>query len=178
MQFPQDGGLSCVRYYLAERNDALEDFARSRLTAAGRHVGGLICQCGADKSWQVLGYAGKPFVVLNCGCNGSSLPIYLGEPPFDIASFYSGPPSENAYTRVCGCGSDHANRIAIGIGYPGDVPQLGTLDVERAQEVVVAAECQSCKTIGSRWNRWLSRLPKIEGDEPWIRVIQGLNFPK
>ena len=54
MQFPQDGGLSCVPYFLAKRDPELEGEAMSLMASRARHVGSMICQCKADKWWQVL----------------------------------------------------------------------------------------------------------------------------
>ena len=176
MQFPQDGGLSCVRYYLATRNDGLEEFALATMESAGRHVGRLICQCGAEDYWALHRFADRPLVLLECACNGSALPVYIGEPPFEGWTVDPYPNYTGSVVDNCDCGADGRYRLAIGIGYPGDVPKLGTLDVERAQEVLIAAQCGGCDNTKIAWHLRMPEPPMIVGDEPWIRIIQGLGF--
>jgi len=177
MQFPQDGGLSCVRYYLASRDDALNQFAHAQMQSAGVHVGRLICQCSADNYWDAYEFLDGPLVILSCGCNGSSLPVYIGKPPFENGRTVEPEPSyAEPRAKQCRCGKEWCNSISIGIGYPGPVPPLGTVDVERAQEVLIAAECKECGNTEVKWHLRLPAPPMIVGDEPWIRSIQGLGY--
>jgi hypothetical protein len=179
MQFPQDAGLSCIRYYLTNRDELLEEAARSELQSPARCVGTMVCQCGADSAWGVLRPVDPRFVVLECGCNGSSIPVYIGQPPFGpLSDRFATDELPPCTADACACGERFKNRLAIGIGYAKTVPPLGTLDVERAQEVVVLSRCLACGRVGVRWRRQLARPPLIVGDEPWIRIIQGFQFGK
>ena len=134
MQFPQDAGLSCVRYYLTRRDAELESETFAAMVSRARHVGSMICQCKADRSWQVLHPHSPRFVVLACGCNGSSIPVYVGEPPFGpLSESFAAKELPDAELRQCACGATFSDRLGIGIGYPESIPTLGSLDVERAQ---------------------------------------------
>jgi hypothetical protein len=156
MDFPKDGGLSCVRYYLSERSDDAEAVVRRELRAPGRVVGRFVCQCGAEDHWWVAD--GGDSAWLTCDCNGSTIPIYLGAPP----------------ARRERPGAGRAGIVIVGIGYPGAIPPLGTIDVERALEVVVAVARPGCDVVEVVWEVHLDEPPRIRGDEPWIRRIQGL----
>jgi len=177
MQFPQDAGLSCVRYYLDTRDSELEATARSQMISRGCCVGTMVCQCKAESSWQIVHHLDLSAVELFCGCNGSSIPVYIGKPPSLRL-----PQSETAdvlppgVTRSCPCGKGYCHRLAIGIGYPDKVPALGTLDVERALEIVIARSCKHCSSVVIEWHHQLLEPPAIQGDEPWIRIIQGYGF--
>ena len=177
MQFPQDGGLSCIRYYLAERDPELEAEAFVLMASPARHVGSMICQCKADRWWQVLHPQSQEFVVLCCGCNGSSLPVYIGEPPFGpLSDSWARHELPEVQMHSCACGGTFGDRLAIGIGYPETVPPLGSLDVERAQEVAIVGRCTKCSGTFLRWKLQLPEPPTINGNEPWIKVIQGFDF--
>ena len=177
MQFPQDAGLSCIRYYLAKRDDELECEAFALMVSRARHVGSMICQCKADRWWQVLHPQSPRFVVLSCGCNGSSIPVYIGAPPFGpLSNSWAEEELPNVEVQPCACGGTFGDRLAIGIGYPESVPRLGSLDVERSQEVVIVGRCTKCSGTFLRWQLHLPHPPKIIGDEPWIKVIQGFQF--
>jgi hypothetical protein len=177
MQFPQDGGLSCVRYYLDKRDPELEAEAFSLMVSRARHVGSMICQCKADRWWHVCPHPNQQFAVLACGCNGSSIPVYIGEPPFGpLSGHWAFEELPAAEIQPCACGGMFGDRLAIGIGYPESVPPLGSLDVERAQEVVIVGRCTKCGGTFLRWNLQLPEPPTINGDEPWIKVIQGFDF--
>ena len=177
MQFYQDGGLSCIRYYLAAQDSDLEAAARSRMVSSVCHVGIMICQCKAEDSWQVYRYPDRPMVVLACGCNGSSIPVYIGEPPFGpLSNHYASEEIPIGKMVGCDCSETFSDRLAIGIGYPSDIPPLGTLEVEIAQEVVIVAHCKKCNGTFTRWSLVLPSPPTITGSEPWIRIIQGFRF--
>ncbi len=166
MQFPQDGGVSCLRYHLSARNDGLEAFARELVSSDGICAGHLVCQCGADDCWFYSVAADGTFAVAYCGCNGSSLPIYIGPPP-NQARLKGGQSSR------CRAGHDIYGPLVVAIGYAGSVPRLGTLDVERAAEVAVVLECRACAGTRVAWS-WRPSPPiVIRGDEPWLDSIQG-----
>ncbi len=178
MQFPLDAGLSCIRYFLAGRDAHLESAAMAQMTSRGRFVGSMVCQCRRETGWQVIHFENQPFIVLACGCNGSSVPVYIGEPPFTPPDEYSASGVRGGELKPCQCGATYQDRLAIGIGYPEFIPPQGSLDVERAQEVIVLARCGNC---GGTFTRWLLRLaqpPTITGDEPWLRKIQGYDFSR
>jgi hypothetical protein len=122
--------------------------------------------------------------VLVCGCNGSSLPLYIGPPP---------PEATPHVAASCTQHPDHYAAAAIAIGYADRVPQLGTIDAERAQEIIVALACRvenadAEPPFGSRASipvanyshafiGWELRLPApyaIVGDEPYLDAIQRI----
>lgn len=175
MQFPQDGGLSCVRYYLAIRNSPLERFVQTQMQSIGRHVGTLVCQCNSDDCWVIHTFPENTHVLLHCGCNGSTLPVYIGEPPFEGRRADTEPTFSNSTVLRCACGTS-ANQVAIGIGYPGEIPKPGTLDVEHAVEVLIAGHCMGCETTDTRWHLTLTEPPVVSVDKPWIRIIQDFRF--
>lgn len=168
MGFPDDGGLSCVRYYLAHRGDALEHRVEDLLRTNGRLVGRLVCQCGAENQWGVWPH--RLWACASCACNGSSLPIYIGAPPRP-----EGPDTLRPVTPSCG--HMDGGRVVVGIGYQGQVPPLDrTVEVERAQEVLVGCECVWCGQFWVAWELHLDCPPEIRGDEPWLQRIQGYGF--
>jgi hypothetical protein len=165
MDFPKDDGLSCVRYYLVPRDQSLESLARDALTSPGKHVGSLVCQCGEVNQWRASFRDQDTRAHLVCTCNGSSLPIYI---------FHSGESHQKAKAQLS---PHHCERqglqIAVAIGYPGEVPLLGSMDVESAQEIVLAARCCDCQEILILWHLQLSSAPVFTGNEPFLRRIQG-----
>jgi hypothetical protein len=170
MEFPQDGGLSCVRsFLLPARDDSLETLACAALTGARSRVAGrLLCQCGGVDLW---GVRSSPEVLRACcGCNGSTLPVYLGAPP--------SPRGDLADWRCPAC-TQQPMAVTIAVGYPQEsLPALGTLDAERAVGVAVALRCVSCGHEALGWSRILHEPPAIRGDEPWLDRIQGLRRPR
>jgi hypothetical protein len=164
MDFIKDGGLNCVRHYLFEEAHEIEELATGALQSPGKVVGQLTCVCKAKDSWGLGVSSDQSWAMAWCGCNGSSLPLYIGAPK-------KGVPSRGACPSGCEL---PFGRIGVGIGYPKAVPPNGTVDAERATEIVVISNCKSC---GKTWNAWtlkLSNPPAITGDEPWLRRIQGL----
>ena len=176
MQFIQDGGLSCVRYYLAVHSAALEAHARGVIQSVGRLVGRLVCQCGAENRWSVWIYSDASLAVAACGCNGSSLPVYIGEPPKPELKAGREPSLASSNVVRCDCGAERDFRLAIAIGYPGDVPALGTVSAECAQEVAIAGHCGRCQKVTTLWRLTRTQPPIVRGDETWIKRIQGLGF--
>ncbi len=155
-----------MRFYLARRDPELEHAAEKALSVPGRTAGSLVCVCSATDSWYVS--TGSSSASATCGCNGSSLEVYIGEPPN---------PSQPRPTSVhCPSHPDRGLTIAIAIGYPGPVPPLGTLDVEQAMQLAIAARCMECDGIWLAWKLHLPASPTITGNEPWIKRIQGLGF--
>jgi hypothetical protein len=174
MDFPKDGGLSCVRHFLEARDPILEEYALAppfpRFSSPGRLSGSLVCQCNAWNSWRTRLPLDASFAVVICGCNGSSLPIYIGAPPTLQAGQRLG-------TNYCPNQHETDGAMAVGIGYPGAVPELGTLEVERAQELTLAVRCRRCDTIFLAFHLRLPAPPTITGREPWVKGIQGLRSP-
>jgi hypothetical protein len=163
MNFPQDGGLSCVRYYLNEEDTPVEQAALGALTSPGRCVGMLTCQCSAKDYWTL--YTAPKRAELWCGCNGSVLPLYIGEPPL------TGLRKRGTWWH-CECGGD-IGPAAIAIGYPGDVPALGSMGVEEAKELAVAIGCAACSTPRLAWHYAREEALTLDGNEPWLSGIQG-----
>lgn len=169
MDYVKDGGLSLVRYLMERRNDALEDRVLAAMTSTGKAVGHLTtCQCGAKDHWTITASTNPAAVLVSCGCNGSSFPVQIGR-PVGMGVFYRRSLSD------LGC-PDHKCRHAVvfGIGYPDRVPELGTLDVERAQELLIAMRCIDCSNEGIWWSQRLPAPPPIEPWEGWLRDIQGV----
>ena len=80
--------------------------------------------------------------------------------------------AETTIIRCEACsGLDHA--IAIAVGYPGAAPDLGGIDAERAQEIVVAMQCSTCAHSQLGWQLRLREPYALRGDEEWLRAIQG-----
>ncbi len=167
MDFPQDGGLSSVRYFLEDDGSVLVQEARRQVASPTTVAGRLRCQCGAaELCWAIRSH--ESWTRLDCTCNGSSLPVYVGPPP-------GGRATPGAEVRCPRC-SKSAFSVAVSVGY-GDapLPQLGTMEAECAKEVVVFCLC-GC---GERFTGWSLRLPspfKARGDEPWLKRVQGLGF--
>jgi hypothetical protein len=164
MQFPQDAGLSCVRYYLVPRDPELEALAKNALAAPGKHVGSLICQCGEVNQWKVSLSEDGARAMLFCSCNGSSLPIYIGSPTQKHMEAKVVVSSHRCLLPL---------KVVIAIGYPKEVPPLGSIAVEVAQELVMAAFCSLCKQSFIRWHLTLAAPPVFQGNEPWLTKIQG-----
>lgn len=85
----------------------------------------------------------------------------------DIISILSSPHHVNP-SRI-----PYPEDIAIGIGYAGPVPALGTVDVERAQELVVVRQCDTCQVVFTAWELRLPEPYPIAGNEPWVRRAIG-----
>jgi hypothetical protein len=170
MNFPQDGGLSCVTYHLrTPTRDTLESLTLGALKARSKIVGRLNCHhCGEVDSWTArFSPSGECFQAC-CGCNGSVLPVYIGPPP-------SG--RHDDWVK-CRCSKCHVASftLVLGIGYLfPSVPKLGTLDVERAVAVGAGLRCRSCQFEFVGWELNRPQPPDIVGDEPWLRRIQGLH---
>jgi hypothetical protein len=153
-----------VRHYLFEEGHEVETLAKAALQSPGKVVGQLTCICKATDSWALAVGADQGWGLAICGCNGSTLPLYIGAPR-------SGPASARPCRSNC---RTSLGRMGIGIGYPGAVPAVGTVDAERAVEIVVISHCKTC---GKSWTAWTLRLPEpplIQGNESWLRRIQGL----
>jgi len=165
-----------VRYYLVVHSDALEDHTRGELQSMGKLVGRLVCQCGAENGWSLWPHPDASLAVAACGCNGSSLPVYIGEPPTPELKAGREPCPADSNPVYCDCGAEWRFRLAIAIGYPGEVPVLGTVSAECAQEVIIAGQCGRCNRITTLWRLTLAQPPSIRGDEAWVKRIQGLGF--
>lgn len=165
MDFPKDAGLSCVRYFLEPFDPELEQYAGALLTTPSKVVGSLLCQCGSRTPlWGVYPHQNGMSAMASCHCNGSSLPIYIGAPP--VLTFLALTPCPNGHAQ--------GNPVAVAIGYPGEVPMLGTLDAERAQEFVIASRCVECRALFVSFQRALAAPPVITGEELWLARIQGI----
>jgi hypothetical protein len=170
MNFQQDGGLSCVRYHLrAPLKDSLEALTAHALEARSKVVGRLNCHyCGEVDSWSVGYCTSRNYLKAGCGCNGSVLPVYIGAPPEQDLDDWT----------TCRCPDCHEAilSLALGIGYTYDaVPNLGTLDVERAVALAAGLRCRACQREFVGWRLSRSQPPDILGEEPWLRRIQGLH---
>jgi len=168
VKYPQDGGVSAIRFYLSDPDDPLAHAAASALTVAHHDAGRLICQCRFDGFWSPI--ATTTWALLCCRCNGSSLPLYIGPPPGVELSRALG--LDGASGIRCSCGNSHYS-AAVAIGYPILTPPLGSLDAERAQEIALALHCTSC---GNEYIGWTLRLPApypVNAGDPWLRSIQG-----
>jgi len=165
MDFAKDGGLNCVRHFLFEEGHKIEEVARQALQSPGKVVGQLNCVCKATDLWFLRISSDQARATAWCGCNGSGLPLYIGAPKKAGEEVSTACPS--------GCKSP-MGRLAIGIGYAGVVPPNGTIDAERAVEIVVISHCKGCETIWPVWTLRLTSPPEIKGNESWLRRIQGL----
>lgn len=169
MNFPQDGGLSCVRFFLRRpMGDSLERITSEALEARSKIIGRLNCHhCGEVDSWTGAYSESRQCFMASCGCNGSTLPVYIGAPPASGTRDWS-------RFRCLDCGTEVFS-LVVGIGYSFEaLPQLGSLDVERAIAIAAGLCCRNCKHqfVGWRLNR--PQPPEITGNEPWLRRIQGL----
>lgn len=186
MQYPQDCGVSAIRFHLREPDHPLARTAAAALSVPHSDAGYLVCQCGGPDWWRL--HTSSQHAVLFCGCNGSSLPLYIGPPPRRPAGSY-----DITAESVARC-ANHPQSFAaaaIAVGYADPVPALGTLDAERAQELVVALACRldtpamDDSDFGQRalspvadlthsFIAWALRLPApypITGGETWLAAI-------
>jgi hypothetical protein len=159
MQYPQDCGVSAIRFALREPDHPLARTAAAALSVPHHDAGILICQCGAPDWWRLS--ARKTHAVLSCGCNGSSLPLYIGPPPSERADV----------AMKCPRHPDSFAAAAVAVGYASPVPELGTLDAERAREIVVALACRTTDDSYIAWALRLAAPYPITGDEPWLDAI-------
>jgi len=164
VQYPQDGGVSAVRFQLRDRGHPLARAAADAITVRYHDTGYIICQCRFDGFWS-LGFTER-WAVLTCCCNGSSLPLYIGPPPAIDAD------GDRATSTPCPCGS-RFHGAAIAIGYPRPTPPLGGIEAERAQEIAVALHCTQCHTEYIGWHLRLPEPRPVSADDPWLRNIQG-----
>lgn len=165
MDFPRDAGISCVRHYLEPEVDKAVAAATEEIDPAyGRDAGRLRCICGGNDAWFARTFTSK-CVILTCGCNGSSLAVYLGQPP-------------NISMRealAVSCSSQHRSfTVGVAVGYQGQVPPVGSIDSERAIQVAVHGRCRDCDETVRLWSLRLLAPCPIVGDEPWLKSIHGL----
>jgi hypothetical protein len=160
VQYPHDGGVSAIRFYLADANH-LASVAAAAIDVGAYEAGELVCQCGLRDAWSLARTDRCSLLV--CSCNGSSLPLYIGPPP-NVAGLTS---------IACASCGEGRGAAAIAIGYRGAVPPLGSLDAERAQQIAVAMRCSRCKTEWLAWQLRLAEPYPVRGDEDWLRAIQG-----
>jgi hypothetical protein len=171
MLFPVEGGLTAVRRNLAVRGDEMERFALERLAAEGRTAGRLVCICRTENRWTVGVSPDATHATARCENSGSTLQIYVGTPPFRRRRRRRASPSveEARQAPDCPlCGESPAGELVVGVGYPGPVPELGTLEVERAVELVLASRCPACDVSWIRWRFRLNRPPFFTGRESWL----------
>ncbi len=166
----QDGGLPALRFYVSSRQDDLTEIAVGSLRARSVVAGHLVCVCNATDLWVMCAPrdTGVPYVY--CACNGSGLPIYLGRPGGDDMAMGT----RLARQKAC-CPEETTYAIVVAIGYPcAAIPEVGTIEAERATELLVLGKCNRCAVVSGLWGIRLQAPPSIEGDEPWIRRIQGM----
>jgi hypothetical protein len=164
VQYPHDGGVSAIRFYFGNRRHALARTAADAITVGFCDAGDLVCQCGAPPdSWSA--HVTERWATLICSCNGSSLPLYIGPPPrMSVA---------DASSVGCPTCAESRHAVAIAIGYAAPVPALGSLDAERAQEIVVALRCAGCRAEHIGWRLLLPEPYPVNSDDDWLAAIQG-----
>ncbi len=172
MNYPQDGGVSALRFYLGSARHPLARFAAAQLRAPFHHSGRLVCQCEEEGAWGL--YHNGPWALLSCSCNGSELPVYIGAPPptAPTARALSVPAPAGPYLKCPGCGEGGHFQAAVAVGYPARVPPIGTVAAEEAQEIVIALRCTRCAAearVG--WALRLEQPPTLRGDEVWLGQI-------
>jgi hypothetical protein len=163
MDYPKDGGVSAIRFYLRSPSAAIAKVAVAALGVAHHDAGELCCQCTMTGFWQLT--FTQSSAVLSCGCNGSTLPLYIGPPS---ARRWTDP--KTAACRSC---DGKLHYAAVAVGYPGPVPPLGGIEAERAQELAVALRCRACHHVFVAWQLALPAPYPAHPDEEWLQAIQG-----
>jgi hypothetical protein len=102
-------------------------------------------------------------------CSRVSMNTSLAAPGHDAVVAAS---PKAGYQEIAGHGGPFA--IAVAVGYDATFPPLGSLDVERAREVAVRGQCQTCGRVERLWSLKLPRPFPISGDEPWLAGIQEI----